>query len=163
MGLLLLLGGGKFANGAVSAAFTHLFNAENHRYQREKLDKNKWDPVGTTSLSSDGSSLTVDAGDKIAIELSSQAFPPTEKFYAEISARPIDGSGNYTGVHATQEWFEPIKYFGQTGQLLGVPVTTTFVLDAIVPGSYRWHINVPPQASTHDNSAWQEVNVYVPK
>ncbi|MEJ1415508.1 MAG: RHS repeat-associated core domain-containing protein, partial [Candidatus Sedimenticola sp. (ex Thyasira tokunagai)] len=162
-GVAAVAGGGKFANGAVSAAFTHLFNAENHRYQREKLDKNKWDPVGTTSLSSDGSSLTVDAGDKIAIELSSQAFPPTEKFYAEISARPIDGSGNYTGVHATQEWFEPIKYFGQTGQLLGVPVTTTFVLDAIVPGSYRWHINVPPQASTHDNSAWQEVNVYVPK
>jgi len=81
----------------------------------------------------------------------------------EVIARPIDDSGNLTNVIASIEWFEPVRYFGQTGQLLGVLVTVTFVLNTVIPGHYRWYVNVPPQATARDNSMWEEANLYVPR
>lgn len=100
----------------------HLFNGENHTFRRIKLNKSNWRHFRNTLFSANGSSLMYDSGQEIAIELTSQAFPPTEKFYVEVIARPIDDSGNLTNVIASIEWFEPVRYFGQTGQLLGVPV-----------------------------------------
>jgi len=41
-------------------------------------------------------------------------------------------------------------------------VTAEFELDASIHRRYEWVINVPTQTTTHDNSAWQEVNVYAP-
>lgn len=59
------------------------------------------------------------------------------------------------------EWFDPVNYYGQTGQAGGY-VSQTYILDSGLysPGGYRWHVRIPPQAPTHGNSSWRAVYVY---
>ncbi|MHB8474099.1 MAG: RHS repeat domain-containing protein, partial [Gammaproteobacteria bacterium] len=166
-GTASVIGGGKFENGAKTAAYGYLYNeAASYgvnnfsKLGATKLDARQWTRVADTSLTN-GDSLTVAAGSTIAIEIHSDAFPPTEEVAVSVYADPSNQNG-YGNV-ASPGWFKPVIYTAQVGQVLGIPVTTTYVIDTAVPGSYNWTVSIRSIGETHDNTQNQGVYIYVPK
>jgi hypothetical protein len=114
--------------------------------------------IGVVEADIVSTTATFDAGQTIVIEMQSNAFPPTQKWYVNALALPLAADGRLKPNAAQNSWFEPITYYGQTGQ----GFSWLHKLDARYPseGGYRWFIRIPPQAATHDNADWMQVNVY---
>lgn len=159
------LTGGKFANGAITAAMAFAFNelqslslqrGESHSFSREG-DVN-WDEWSFSATVNPSGWMEINAGQEILLEFRSDAFPPTEQWYVEVKARPLNTDGSLQNVHAQSQFFEPRKHSVLTGEM----VAQRFRANGLLPneGGYRWSIRIPPQAATHGNSSWRAVNVY---
>jgi hypothetical protein len=160
------LGGGKFGNGALTGAFGEAFNDAlhpNNKMVRTSFDKTKWTYVGQVSDASGLDSLTVDAGNTIAVETSSLAGPlPTNHFWFDISALPLNSDGTLQNYAAPVGWSNPSSYSsGFTGNP-AIPNVTVFQ-STTSSMQNRWTISVPYQPESHDNSMYDTVRVYVPK
>jgi hypothetical protein len=131
----------------------------NNQTIASNFDRRDWRSVGEADSDH---AITVDAGDQIALETSSSAGPlPTNHFYFTVTAQPIDADGTLQPSLSTAEWARPVEYgSGPTGA--GIP--HQLVIQAKPPGGMqRWTIKIPPQQSTHDNSDYNAVRVYVRK
>jgi len=131
----------------------------NNQTIARSFDRREWRSVGEADSDH---AITVDAGDQIALETSSSAGPlPTNQFYFTVTAQPIDADGTPQPSLSTPEWARPVEYgSGPTGG--GNP--HQLVIQANPPGGMqRWTIKIPPQQSTHDNSDYNTVRVYVRK
>jgi hypothetical protein len=157
-GVASVAGGGKFANGAVTAAFGYLFNEMNHSLRRgwgdPRPDLRDWELVGSVS---EGSALSFPSlADRILIEASSLAYPPTNQFSFTVDAQPLFGRSL-----APPEWYEKVWHAsGPTGA--GTP--NYFEFQANPPGNMtKWTVAIPSQQPAHGNALHNTINVYVPK
>lgn len=163
--------GGKFANGALTAAFANLYNkwnAERPSWSNRNnvlesgwgtpLDYSEWQRV--RGLDGTGT-LVINAHDRIAVEASSVAYPPTNQFWFNVLTRPLDASGAPEAFISTAEWPKPVYYSsGPTGA--GRP--NAFVLRATPAApQHRWTISIPPQQAAHGNVVHNRLEIYVPR
>ncbi|WP_137392519.1 hypothetical protein [Rhodoligotrophos defluvii] len=166
-GLAAELTGGKFANGAVTAAFAFVYNTcrstdcvgRNNWLAAgwgESFDKSRWEPVGR--IDDYSSSLTVNAGERIAVEASSMAYPPTNQFWFSVYATPMGQDGNPLPSLASPSWFKEVWY---SSGFTGAGSPNRFVIEASAPGpSHQWTITLPPQQGAHDNAMYNTLKVY---
>ena len=121
--------------------------------------KSEWKLTG--QIDGNGSTLTLDAGNRIAIEASSTAFPPTNQFAFQVSARPLDVNGQIMPSMASPGWFEPVGY---SSGFTGGSLANTFVIEAIpYSPAQRWTISIPLQSAAHGNAANNTLRIYVPR
>ncbi|TVS20373.1 MAG: hypothetical protein EA424_04285, partial [Planctomycetaceae bacterium] len=157
------IGGGKFANGAWTAAFVSRFNhdsARNHVSRRlAGISAEDWEFIGQVEP---GAYSSFDAGSEIALEFKSDAFPATQRWVARVFQEPLTVNGSIGASIAHPDWFRPITYTVETGRLLWQDRTTVLQLSAQVPsaGGHRWNVRIPPQATTHNNARHTYINVY---
>ncbi|WP_126767268.1 RHS repeat-associated core domain-containing protein [Aliidiomarina iranensis] len=154
--------GNKFSNGAFTAALQYIVNEagskRNHvRRLVSSFDHDEWELVGQV----DSGTQSINSKQEILLEFQSDAFPATERWFSEVSARPLNLDGSVMNVIAPEEWFQPVGYTVQTGQV-GTFIGPRYILRANLPnpGGYQWTIRIPPQASSHGNSSWRRINVY---
>src|SRR6202043_2167167 len=111
-----------------------------------RFDRRQWRSVGEADADH---SVTVDAGDQIAVETSGSAGPlPTNQFYFTVHAQPIDAGGTPQPSLSTPDWTRPTEYGSGP---IGGGGTNQFVIQANPPGTAmrRWTIKIPPQESAH--------------
>jgi hypothetical protein len=166
-GLASVAGGGKFADGAVTAAFGYLFNDSDHPNNQLTsgwgggFDPDQWQLVGTTT----GDPLTFTAGNLIGVLASSSAGPlPTNQFWFSVNALPLDQYGNLI-PSMPAEYEAPTLY---SSGLTGFGNTNPFTFQALQPGivpatGYRWTVGIPPQQDAHGNYDFDTIRVYIPK
>jgi hypothetical protein len=152
--------GGKFANGAVTASFSHLFNYEAHREPSEP------EPVLVGEVNGRGDSLTFDAGPEIRIEAYSHTqgadmFTYTVDYHAYgrdgvliPNMTPLNSAGTPKPLFAGSV----VTGFGdgfpdQTFRALGVSGIS-------YSGKVQWTVSIPQQKVTHQNSAGWNLRVY---
>ena len=161
-GATTALGGGKFKNGAQSSAFRYLFNESMehaHKYittSSEEFNKDEWEQTGGNYLNKN-KVITVDAT-KIAVELSSTAFPPTYQQRVSITAYPLDESGNTYPMMAKPGYF----HAGEQKYMTGSNVSRIIIYQGGSSNS-RWWVSEPRQVHEHQNVSHSWFNVYVPK
>jgi hypothetical protein len=116
-------------------------------------------PIGL--LDARNSSRTFDAGNKVAIEFSSIAFPPTNQFGISVLATPLNADGTYQSTLAAPEWYTLVPYSsGPTGG----GGKSQLVIQANAPSSplFRWTVSIPPQQSAHGNALSNMAEIFVP-
>ena len=130
----------------------------NNRIVETRFETSEWQAAGWV----DERKRQFDqAGDTIALRVSSVAGPPTNQFRFLVTAIPLDRNGQPQPSLATRRWFEPVPYSAVTGTGTG----SLFVLQANPVGApmYRWIIEIPPQQAAHGNARSRLIEVFVPK
>ncbi len=125
----------------------------------DRFDRSGWSYVG--QIDAHRPTRTFNAGNRIAIEASSVAYPPTHQCRFTVHAQPMEADGRPQASVATAEWFKPVEYSsGPTGA--GGP--NVFVLQATSPAPrQRWTVSIPPQQAAHGNAAYSTLRIYVPR
>jgi hypothetical protein len=108
-----------------------------------------------------GDPMTFIAGNTIALEASSLAYPPTNQFRWTAVAQPLNDDGTPQASLSTPNWGDAIEYSsGPTGS--GTPAH--FVIQAISPApKQRWTISIPGQEDTYGNYFDDRINIYTPR
>ncbi len=129
----------------------------NNRQSGDHFDRTQWHSSGDTDSGS--GSVTITSGSKIAIESSSDAFPPTNQFRILVTAIPLDNDGNPQESIASPEWFDAQEY---SSGLTGSNVSPVKIIQA-APGAqkYKWIVTIPPQEDANGNFSYTKVKVYV--
>ena len=160
-GTVSIVGGGKFANGALTRAYGYLFNyhlSRNSALVGNSFDRSKWDPLKRLEGTS---SFTFNAGDRIAVETSSVAFPPTNMFRFDVSALGLNADGTAQVEMASPAWYQTDHSSGFTGSMLS-PNQFVFEAGAHTSTLFRWTVSIPPQQQAHDNFSYNAVTIYTP-
>ncbi|OJA03541.1 RHS repeat domain-containing protein, partial [Bathymodiolus thermophilus thioautotrophic gill symbiont] len=144
-GAVAVLGGGKFSNGARSAAFVHLFNAEGGSISK------KWKQEKTIF---DNSSHGFIGGRFLKIE-SRSGTAGFDSFRYEVRGYPLKVDGSLGSVVAPIDW----GYYTSSG---GFGMGSTRVIDSGPYNKYGtyWKVSIPLQPSTHNNSYGHHINIY---
>lgn len=138
------LGGGKFSNGAVSAAFVQMFNAERHNLERTKV------MYGNGSSSEN---LRFFGGKRINIKAFSRS-AGVEPFYYKVRYYTFDHNGDQQAVMYSQDSSLTVTTAVTPGLVFGT-VNHTYVADIPsynLPNTVLWDITIPSQHSTNGNS-----------
>jgi len=167
-GTASVLGGGKFANGATTAAFGYLFNqmmnprgsSANSEIESREFNRNDWVLVET--LNQGTASVYVFGEDtRIALSVSSLVFPPTDQISFTMSWVSVDALG-----------YEPrsvgiSNHYATYGSgFIGAGSTANFVIRPLpTPSSpgVLWTIKIPPQAPKHGNTVGQQIEIFRPR
>ena len=160
-GTVSIVGGGKFANGALTGAYGYLFNyhlSRNNEQVKNRFDRSRW--TARRSLYRENSSYTFVAGDRIAIEASSFAFPPTYQLYFTVLAAGLNTDGTIQSFLSTAYWARTANYSVLTvGNLIPQRV---FEAGTHSP-SVQWTVSIPfAIGDPHDNRANPMLTIFTP-
>ena len=125
-GTFAKLGGGKFANGAMSAAFTHLFNAEVKKITNEIFRSSKWKKIGVVTQ---GAKALVVKAIHIRVELGVTGFGP-DVYNANISK-----SFDYPSISDADDIV--ISFAGNQH------TTNVYEIQLESKSMTNWHISIP--------------------
>jgi hypothetical protein len=159
------LGGGKFANGAVTGAFAYLFNDLAHPSNQivaTAFDPKRWQFVAEVLDLPGEDTLIINAGNTIGLATSSSGGPlPTNQFWFDVSAQPLNPNGSLQASATVLGWGGPSAYSsGFTGNY---SKPNLFVLQSLtLDTNNRWTITIQNLDEAHDNSMYNSVKVYVP-
>jgi hypothetical protein len=160
--------GGKFANGAQTAAFAYLFNqVMSEQKQKENItvfDKEKWKLRASIG---EGEKVTVDGYSRIMLEMGDDASAlHVNGFYVKSTYVLLDERGNVV----QEAWPVPLprEYTDRYKTHYGFPVAGNETRHIIhetghrIDQKFRWFIEVPMQEQTCDNCGGRYLNVWVP-
>ncbi|CAB5503853.1 hypothetical protein THERMOT_1864, partial [Bathymodiolus thermophilus thioautotrophic gill symbiont] len=144
-GITAELGGGKFSNGARSAAFVHLFNAEGGSISK------KWKQEKTIFDNSSHGFI----GDRFLKIESRSGTAGFDSFRYEVRGYPLKVDGSLGSIIAPIDW----GYYTSSG---GFGMGSTRVIDSGPYNKYGtyWKVSIPLQPSTHNNSYGHHINIY---
>jgi len=155
------LGGGKFANGALTGAYGYLFNyhlSRNNEQVGERFDRSRWNRQST--LWEANTSHTFVAGDRIAVQAWSDALTPPHQFDFTVLAVGMNANGTVQSSLSTEYWSGPQSYSVTTGGLY-MP-QRVFESDLHSP-VVQWTVSIPLQTGTpHGNTAGPTLNISTP-
>jgi len=175
-----VLGGGKFANGAITAAFVQIFNHEsdtllglaskfnNWTVSNKPLDHTQWEDAGIIGFGYDV--IEFKAGARIAVETSASGGPfNTVTFAFYVHAHPLDQYGDpLTIVTEAPTLCNPytiatsVKH--SSGFVGGTSVGTQVIQTGMIgPGGARWRIGLIGGQPSHDNSAYHIIRAFTPR
>jgi hypothetical protein len=122
----------------------------------DSIDRTQWNFVQL--LDESQSTFTFESGDRISIEASSLAYPPTNQFYFTVHAQPLNADGSPQESIGTADWFAPVEY---SSGFTGAGSPNQFVIQARSSApKQRWTITIPPQQAAHDNALYNTLRVY---
>ena len=159
------LGGGKFANGAITAAFGRLYNEEHRKWKQIK------------AIRGQGSSYRFRAGKTIGVRPWSNTFS-FEHWDYEIDALPLGADGKpLPTIHPTDAWGNPTPLFAEKAFTGGGPnVWHSFfspsgvgsINEFTVPGAnlyrqYQWTVSIVRGAPSHGSNLDPYLHIYTPE
>ena len=107
--------------------------------------------------------VQVSSNGPILVQPTSVAGPlATNQFYFSVSQRPLGRDGKVVPIHAATGWFDPVIY---GGGLTGMSDNRYYQISPLPGASAHgnlWAVEVTGHGASHDNSAHNRVNLYVP-